>query len=231
MSTLLLTWKHIPWWFCSSFWRSTSPVSGRAAPARRRWPGWWRRPCGCRAGTDPLHFQNSLSAEPAWSAHPHLQRDRGALPNAATKATEMQQQVTLSDCTTLAQLSALTGVLPLTSSFKHTWAQPCHRGTVKHYLPGDRAVSRGLNGPWNNYLNSAMKSQTSTGVSGLCYSRSPGRFCINSTSCLTKRVFFCIRNHSEQLHGSNGGHKCCTTSFLPSKNCIFKCLEIAWQCS
>lgn len=88
MSMLVLTWKHIPWWFCSSSWQSTSPVSGRAAPAHRRWPGWWRRPCGCRAGTDPLHFQSSLSAEPVWSAHPHLQRDRGALPNAATRATE-----------------------------------------------------------------------------------------------------------------------------------------------
>lgn len=60
---------------------------------------------------------------------------------------EMQQQVTLPDCTMLVQLSAiqpapgqvLTGVLTFTSSFKHTWAQPCHRGTVKHYLPCDRA--------------------------------------------------------------------------------------------
>lgn len=62
---------------------------------------------------------------------------------------EMQQQVTLSDCTMLAQLPAnqpapgqvLTEVLTFTCSLKHTWAQPCHRGTVKHYSPCCRASS------------------------------------------------------------------------------------------
>lgn len=51
-----------------------------------------------------------------------------------------------------------------------------------------------------------------------CYSRSPGSFCTNSnisTSCLIRCVFFYIRNHSEQLHFSDGVYECCILPFLP----------------
>lgn len=94
---------------------------------------------------------------------------------------EMQQQVTLSDCTMLAQLPANQ---PAPGQYLQRCSpSPAASNTHGHshatgalssitHLVAEQAP-RGLHGLWNNYLNGAIKSQTSTGVSGFCVTQDP----------------------------------------------------------